>query len=252
MYDGDRVYEEEYYQLFERLTSIYDYRIQYMLLVNRFNTLAIRYNRLVDENIQLKIDNQILLNQCVLTEKNLAGELPTRDVSCNTVHEIMDVSGNTMDAVTWESVDVSGNTMDAVYAEIPRSDAVTWDTSCNPMDAVYAEIPRSDAVTWDTSCNPMDAVYAEIPRSEAWVSKVDMVDTSCNPMELPIQVESLTVLQENVEKYMIYFDEDSNPMIPPQPSPSPSPQPSPPPPPVRPFVAQQKMRKSHFAKMKFM
>jgi hypothetical protein len=46
---GDQVCPEEYYQLFGKISSEYEYRVTYMLLVNKFNRLAAKYNHLLDE-----------------------------------------------------------------------------------------------------------------------------------------------------------------------------------------------------------
>jgi hypothetical protein len=45
---------EEYYSLFGNMNTMYEYRINYMLLVNKYNALAIKYNRLLDEMAALK------------------------------------------------------------------------------------------------------------------------------------------------------------------------------------------------------
>ena len=46
---GDPICPEEYYQLFGKISTEYEYRVTYMLLVNKFNRLAAKYNHLLDE-----------------------------------------------------------------------------------------------------------------------------------------------------------------------------------------------------------
>jgi len=48
-----RIDSEEYYKLFSNITNEFELKISYMLLVNKFNSLAKKYNHLLDINKDL-------------------------------------------------------------------------------------------------------------------------------------------------------------------------------------------------------
>jgi len=48
-----RVESEEYYKLFSNITNEFELKISYMLLVNKFNSLAKKYNHLLQINKDL-------------------------------------------------------------------------------------------------------------------------------------------------------------------------------------------------------
>lgn len=280
MYDGDCVYEEEYYRLFERLTSIYDYRVQYMLLVNRFNALAIKYNGLLDENVQLKMDKQSILDHRVqdTTTSDQSSMAPSTIERSTNTFVVEDASCIPMNAVGEEStrdtpvsLDASGCNMEIPCGVVPVCVDASGSSSTpiiplgEDLMPVCADASACNIILCqEIPCEDVVPLFIKVcrnpihPLCEEHIYLIPAcVDTSSNPIlsepadSLPVEpLPTSPVVEASLEEetYMIYFSDDSALPIPPMTIPPPNI----PPLPSRPFTNHQKMRKSHFAKMKFM
>ena len=120
---------EEYYSLFGNMNTMYEYRINYMLLVNKYNALAIKYNRLLDEMAALKTS--------ALAEISVpppATSMQARDMSWNPLCPLGEIHS---DMERYPSMSIYVNAKDVYGISISEPDMV--------QDYSYLELFVTDA-----------------------------------------------------------------------------------------------------------
>jgi hypothetical protein len=90
-----RVESEEYYKLFSNITNEFELKISYMLLVNKFNSLAKKYNHLLHINKDLNNAVDTLQKHSEvdsMQEMPAQTSQPTRRYAVKTLRENMSYS----------------------------------------------------------------------------------------------------------------------------------------------------------------
>jgi hypothetical protein len=205
---------EEYYALFGNMNTMYEYRINYMLLVNKYNALAMKYNRLLDE--------MAALQTTAIAEISIppqATPVQARDMSWNPLcplgetHSDMDTEPcmSCVDKIYVNAKDVYGISISQPMEFMQENadlELVVMDASGNHATVdVYNHEVCVNQTTVDWSTNEISVMDTSGNQStvDVYNHEISMMDTSGNHTTVDWSTNEISVMDPSGNQTTVDF-----------------------------------------------